>query len=160
MSENSDFKELLKGLSAESVRFLLVGAHAVAYHAEPRYTKDFDIWIEPTPTNAERVWRALAAFGAPLADTRPEDFANPEMVYQMGVAPNRVDFMMGLDGVTFEKAWRSRVRSTYGGVPFQLIGRDDLIRNKLATGRPQDLLDVANLRAARRPRKRSRKRPS
>ncbi len=110
MELSPDLTDLLREFSAVGVRFLVVGAHAVAYHAEPRYTKDLDLWVEPTAENAARVWQALVRFGAPLRHMRREDFANPALVYQLGIEPNRVDIMMGIDGVTFPPAWKRRTR--------------------------------------------------
>ncbi len=152
MDVNFDFRDLLRDLSDARVRFLVVGAHALAYHTEPRYTKDLDLWVEPTEANAARVWSALNRFGAPVADVKPADFANPDLVYQIGVEPNRIDVLMGVQGVSFENAWRRRVRTTYGDVPVYLLSREDLIRTKRAAGRPQDLLDLDRLktRAAKR----------
>lgn len=148
MAINRDFSDLLRSLCDAGVRFLVVGAHAVAYYTEPRYTKDLDIWVEATPSNAERVWTALRRFGAPLAGVTPADFTNSSLVYQMGIEPNRIDIIMGIDGIGFGAAWRRRVRTTYGGVSISLLGRTDLIRNKRAAGRPQDLLDIARLKAS------------
>ncbi len=149
MELSRDLTDLLRSLSDCGARFLIVGAHAVAYHAEPRYTKDLDLWVEPTPQNAVRVWDALVRFGAPLKDMQVVDFATPRLVYQMGIEPNRVDIMMGIDGVTFPVAWRNRVRTTYAGIPVYLLGRNDLIRAKKASGRPRDLEDIARLRQGR-----------
>jgi hypothetical protein len=145
MNLNSDFSELLKGFNAAGVRYLIVGAHAVAYHADPRFTADFDLWVEPSPENASRVWKALTRYGAPLGTITPADFGNAEAVYQMGVEPNRIDIVMGIDGVSFPTAWRNRIRALYGNVPVHVLGKSDLIRNKRASGRPQDLLDVQRL---------------
>ena len=155
MAVNPDFKDLLRALLSASARFLVVGAHAVAYHTEPRYTKDIDIWVEPSARNAERVWAALLDFGAPLADVSQADFAKPNLVYQMGIEPNRVDILMGIDGVRFATAWRNRVRTSYGGVTIHVLGRSDLIRSKRAAARPQDLLDLERLQ---QPKQRSGKR--
>ncbi len=145
MSKNSDFKELLSVLNDEKVRFLVVGAHAVIYYAEPRYTKDLDIWVEPERDNAFRVFAALKRFGAPLQEIGEEDFCNSELVYQMGLPPNRIDIVMGVDGLEFIEAWASRVEIRYDGVPIGIPSREHLIQNKRASGRPQDLLDVARL---------------
>jgi len=142
MSVNPDFKDLLKALNDEGVEYLVVGAYAVIIHAQPRYTKDLDVWVRPTPENAQRVFRALAAFGAPLRSVGTEDFTNTAIIYQVGVAPNRVDVIMALAGVGFDTAWANRVESTYGGVPIHVISKTDLVRAKKASGRPQDLLDV------------------
>jgi hypothetical protein len=145
MSANPDFSDLFSTLNAESVEYLVIGAHAVMYYTEPRFTKDIDVWVRPTRENAERVCRALARFGAPMMDVTLEDFTNPDLIYQIGVAPNRVDLMMGIVGVEFEEAWAGRVDSTYGDVPIHLIGKAELIRAKQASGRPQDLLDLDRL---------------
>lgn len=153
MDINPDFKDLFKTLNDEKVRYLVVGAHAVGLHADPRYTKDLDVWVETSPDNSGRLWRALASFGAPLEGISEEDFRDQQLVYQIGMEPNRIDLMFGVTGVTFETAWQNRVRSTYGGVPVCFLGKSDLIRNKRATGREQDLLDVQRLTAAKSPRR-------
>ncbi|HUT59047.1 MAG TPA: hypothetical protein VNA25_14455, partial [Phycisphaerae bacterium] len=95
MNANADFRDLFRTFNTCGVRYLLVGAHAVMHYAEPRYTKDLDILIDPAPANAARAWRALAEFGAPLEGLTLGDLSNPEMVYQIGMAPNRIDVMMG-----------------------------------------------------------------
>ncbi|MCE5328671.1 MAG: hypothetical protein LLG01_19910 [Planctomycetaceae bacterium] len=145
MAVNLDFKELLESLNAYQVRYLLAGAHAVMHYVEPRYTKDIDIWVEPTSANAQRTWEALGSFGAPLEGVTVEDLANPDLVYQMGVAPNRIDIMMGVPGVKWETAWRNRLQTRYGGICINVMSREDLMRAKRTAGRPQDLLDLAAL---------------
>jgi predicted nucleotidyltransferase len=154
---NPDFRDLLQGLSDAGVRYLVVGAHAVAFYTEPRYTKDLDVWVAPTPENAEKVWKALAAYGAPMTDLTIADLCNPEMIYQMGVPPNRIDVMMGIEGLTFAAAWKRRKRSSFLGVPVSYIGLDDLIRVKRAAGRPQDRLDAVRLAEGRRRRTKKRR---
>jgi len=145
MAVNPDFRDLFSAFNDAGAEYLLVGAHAVAIYAQPRYSKDMDVWVRPTRENAERVFQALARFGAPLEGVTPEDFADPEMIYQIGVAPNRIDVIMAIAGVDFERAWTGRVEKTYGGVPIHVIGKADLVRAKKASGRPQDLLDVEAL---------------
>jgi len=135
-------------LNAAEVRYLLVGGYAVAFHARPRYTKDLDVWVERTPANAHRAWQALAAFGAPLQELRPDDLTRPEMVFQIGLPPNRIDILTELAGVSFEEAWERRVTTTYGDSAIQVLSRTDLIRNKRKVGRPQDLIDVEELERA------------
>ncbi|MEW6251701.1 MAG: DUF6036 family nucleotidyltransferase [Planctomycetota bacterium] len=156
MAVSPDLTELLHGLSAAKVRFLIVGAHAVAFHAEPRYTKDIDLWVDCAPENVAQLWRALAAWGAPLDRVKPEDFEDPQTVFQIGIEPNRVDILMGLDAVQFARAWPRRVRAELGGVTVYFISRTDLIRTKRAANRAQDRLDLAKLTrpAAGRRRKR------
>jgi hypothetical protein len=145
-----DQKDLLAVFNAHGVRYLVVGAHAVGVHAEPRGTKDLDVFIQPSPANSEAVFAALAEFGAPLAGMSPADFNDePGSVFQMGVPPNRVDILQKIEAVDFDQAWANRV-NTYiaDGIPTQIISRDDLIKNKIAVGRPQDLLDVQKIREA------------
>lgn len=146
MPVNQDFRDLFSILNDERVEYLVAGAHAVIFHAEPRYTKDLDIWVNPTPENAARVYKALTRFGAPLHDVTAQDFCAKDLVYQIGVAPNRIDIMMGLAGVDFDEAWTDRVASSYGGVPINVMGRSTLFKAKKAAGRPQDLLDLEKLR--------------
>jgi hypothetical protein len=139
---NPDFLDLLRSLSDAEARYLVVGAYAVSFHAEPRATGDLDIWVDPTPENARRVHAALAAFGAPLQDLSVDDLADPHVVFQMGVAPRRIDILTAITGVDFVEAWPERVEASYGDVRFPILGRDELIRNKRALGRPKDLLDI------------------
>ena len=142
---NRDFSDLFAALNDADARYLLVGAHAVAFHAEPRYTKDLDVWVDATPDNARRVMAALRAFGAPLECASDADFAQPGVTLQIGVAPNRIDVATQIDGVAFADAWPNRVESVYGEQRIWVIGRADLVTNKRAAGRPQDLLDLTVL---------------
>jgi len=145
MAVNPDFRDLLKEFNDEGVDYLVVGAYAVIIHAQPRYTKDLDIWVRPTAANAERVFRALQMFGAPLHGITPADFTDPDVVYYMGVPPNRIDILSSIAGLDFDSAWANRVERTYGDVPIHVLGKADLIRAKRTSGRPQDLLDVDTL---------------
>jgi hypothetical protein len=144
---NPDFVALLRELGAAEARFLVVGAYAVSFHARPRTTGDLDVWIEPTPQNAARVIRALTSFGAPMLELSEADLAKPEVVYQIGVPPRRIDLLTSLTGLTFEEAWRDRVLGRLGEVEVPFIGRAALIRNKRALGRPRDLADLESLEA-------------
>ena len=145
MQVNNDYRDLFSIFNEETVEYLVVGAHAVMFYSTPRYTKDLDVWVNPSADNASRVWSALQRFGAPLKDIAVNDFTDPELVYQIGVAPNRIDIIMGLEGVDFPSAWRNAVPSTYGEVPIRVISRTDLITAKRATARDQDLLDLKGL---------------
>lgn len=145
MAINRDFEEMFCALSDAGVEFLVVGAHAVMFYAEPRYTKDLDIWVRPTPENAERVITALRQFGAPLADLSAGDLSVEGTIFQIGIEPNRIDVTTGIDGVDFDRAWPSRVDSHYGSAQISILGKDELRKNKRATGRPQDLLDLGRL---------------
>lgn len=140
---NRDFVEMLAALSAADAEYLLVGAHALAVHGRPRATGDLDIWVRPTPENARRVWAALARFGAPMGDLTVEDLHSPDIVFQMGVPPARIDILTDIDGVKFESAWPRRVTAKIGTQSVPVIGREDLLANKKAAGRPKDLADVA-----------------
>jgi hypothetical protein len=142
---NPDFVDLLRAFTAADVRFLVVGAYALAVHARPRATGDLDIWVEATPENASRVMRALAAFGAPLHQLSEEDFAGPGVTYQIGVPPGRIDILTELTSLTFAEAWPDRVSRAFGDLQVDFIGRDAFIRNKRATGRTKDLADIEGL---------------
>jgi hypothetical protein len=143
---NPDFRDLLRALSDAGVRFLVVGAYAVSFHSEPRTTGDLDVWVDPSPENARRVHRALDEFGAPLTDLTEADLCSPDTVFQIGVAPRRIDIMTSITGVAFDEAWPGRAEGTYGDVAFPLIGVAALIKNKEALGRAKDLLDLETLR--------------
>jgi hypothetical protein len=145
-----DQKELLERFNANGVKYLVVGGHAVGIHAEPRGTKDLDVFIKADPENSLAVFRALTEFGAPIAGMTPEDFNDkPTSVFQMGVPPSRIDILQGIEGVDFDEAWPGRVDETLAGqVLAHVISTDDLIKNKLAVGRLQDLADVEKIREA------------
>lgn len=142
---NPDFVDLLRAFVAADVRFLVVGAYALAHHGLPRATGDLDIWVDPTPENAPRVIRALAGFGAPLADVAESDFARPGVVLQIGVPPGRIDILTELTGLTFGAAWPDREAGQFGDVQVDFIGRAAFIENKRATGRAKDLGDLEGL---------------
>jgi hypothetical protein len=139
---NRDFSEMLFALSAEGADYLLVGAYAMAAHGVPRATGDIDVWVRPAPDNARRVFRALARFGAPIGELSEADLVQPGTVFQIGVAPYRVDVLTAIDGVTFEEAWPRRATSEIDGLSVPVIGRADLVRNKRATGRLRDQADA------------------
>jgi len=142
---SSDYEDLFKTLNAHKVKYLVVGAHAVIFYSVPRYTKDLDIWIPAALNDPKRVYEALKAFGAPLRDIAPEDFQNPKMFLQIGVAPVRVDILVGLPGVSAQEAWNHRRRSRYGKTPITILGFAELVKSKKATGRPLDKFDLAKL---------------
>ena len=149
---NEDFIDLLRSLSEAEARFLVVGAHALAAYGVPRATGDIDIWIPADKTNADRVFLALANFGAPLGalGLSASDFAAPDTVVQIGLPPRRIDVLTGISGVDFEAAWERRISFTFSGVAVPVLGRDDLVANKRAAGRPKDLADLAVLDAKSR----------
>lgn len=145
MRLNQDLIELLRAFSVHGVEFLVVGAHALAAHGHVRATKDLDVWIRPTVENADRAYRALAAYGAPLTELTAEDLTIDGTVFQIGVAPNRIDVLTAIDGVTFDEAWPARMEAKFGGEPVAVLSREHLIRNKRASGRTQDLADIERL---------------
>jgi hypothetical protein len=141
---NRDFVEMLSALSAAGVDFIIVGAHALAAHGVPRATGDIDIWVRPTAENAERVLRALVAFGAPLFDLTQKDLEASDTVFQIGVPPGRIDILTGISGVLFDDAWGNRLTLNLPGVshPVAVLSKADFITNKRSAGRPKDLLDL------------------
>jgi hypothetical protein len=142
---NQDFVEMLSALSEAGADFLLIGAHALAAHGRPRATGDIDIWVRPTSDNARRVWAALLRFGAPLHEISLDDLRTPGVVFQIGIVPSRIDLLTSISGVEFDDAWNNRITISVSDVTIPTIGREDLIRNKLAAGRPRDLADAAEL---------------
>ena len=143
---NSDFRDLLAEFNAHSVEFLVVGAHALAAHGLVRATRDLDVWVNPTSENASRVLEALEAFGAPLHDLTVEDISSPGTVFQIGVAPIRIDVLTEIEGVTFPEAWADRLEITFEDQSVGVLSREHIIENKNAVGRDQDLVDVKWLR--------------
>jgi len=139
---SKDFSELLQALLDEGVRFLVVGAYAVAVHGIPRATVDLDIWIDPESGNAAKAYRALARFGAPMDTLSVADLARPDLEFQLGVPPHRIDVRTRITGVGFAEAWPNRVEVSVEGILVPVIGRDALVANKRATGRPKDLVDL------------------
>ncbi len=144
---NPDFVEMLAELHAAGAEYLVVGAHALAAHGRPRATGDLDLWVRSTPENARRVYAALQRFGAPLQDLTVADLATPDVVYQIGVPPARIDILTSISGVTFDEGWASRISTALGALEVPVIGRDRLIQNKRAAGRPRDMADLADLGA-------------
>ena len=144
---NRDFRDLLAELSAHDVQFLIVGGYAVTFHARPRFTKDLDIWVDPSPDNSVRVFAALAAFGAPLQmhGVTAQDFATAGTIYQIGLPPNRVDILTLVDGLQFAPCWDRRSRARFADVEVAYLSREDLIVNKRTVARPQDLEDARDL---------------
>ena len=144
MAESPHYKELLQFLNEFEVEYLIVGGFAVMKYGEPRYTKDLDLWVHNSRENSIRVVEALKKFGAPLDHdgVSSETFTEKQMVYQIGIAPVRIDILTEITGVEFSNAWKKRVASTFFGVPVHFISLDDLAANKRALGRSSDLKDL------------------
>jgi hypothetical protein len=152
METVGDFEGLLGRLEARGAEYLVVGGLAFIYHAKPRYTKDMDLWVRPSPENVERVNRALAEFGSPsLLDPRDVDG-----ILQLAVAPHRIDLHLSIKGVRFATAWKNRVRGRYGEVVANWIDLDSLIRAKVGLDGPRHREDVRVLREVRKLRRRRR----
>jgi hypothetical protein len=142
---NRHFVEMLRALRDEGVEHLVIGAHALAAHGYVRATLDIDIWVRPSPENAPRTWKALERFRAPLAKMRPEDFAEPEVLYQIGMPPSRIDIMTSVTGLHFDAAWPRRIIANFGDVEAPVLGGEDLRIAKRAAGRLKDLADLEEL---------------
>ena len=145
MSLQKDLKEFIELLNALEVRFVIVGAFAVAYHGYFRYTSDIDLFIDRSSENVERILQAVKQFGFEGLKLTAEDFSREDQVVQLGVSPNRIDVMTFLSGVGFEEAWTSREQGDLDGLSVPFISKEMLKRNKTASGRLQDLADLEYL---------------
>jgi hypothetical protein len=133
---------MLLCLKDEEVDFIIVGAYALAAHGFPRATGDIDIWVRNSFENAQKIMRALIKFGAPISHLSEADFTAPDVIVQLGVEPCRIDLMTGIDGVGFNEAWQNKVCITIDDLEIDILSREDLLRNKLATGRDRDQGDI------------------
>ena len=140
-----DFKEFLRLLNSEKVKYLLLGGYAVNFHGHQRFTGDIDIWISTEPGNAERVCAALAKFGFPPGALNLAEFQERGRVFQFGRVPIRIDILTGPSGIEFSECYSRRVESLWDGIPVPIISLEDLKTNKAASGRPKDLADLAEL---------------
>jgi len=156
MALHADWKEFLSLLNAKRVRFVVVGAHALAAHGQPRFTGDLDVLVEATSSNAKKVIEVLRAFGFASLKISERDLDHSGMVVRLGQPPVGIDILTSITGVSFAVAWKNRVRTVLGGVRVAVLSPADFIRNKRAAGRPKDLLDVALLKESRRSRSRAR----
>jgi len=139
---NSDYRDILRVLSERKVKFLLVGAYAMATHGYPRSTMDIDLWVMPDPENARLVLQALEDFGAPSGDLSPEDLQNEGIIFQIGVAPRRIDILTSIDGLSFADAFSRSEILEIDSIPVRVLSVPDLIKNKRSTGRTKDLADA------------------
>lgn len=145
MKLNRDFKEFIECLNKSEARYLVIGGYAVAHHGRPRYTKDLDIWLEPGHENGARVVAALAKFGFQSLGLTAADFVEPDTIIQLGYEPQRIDLLTSARGLDFEDSWNECCTIQVEGVPIRILGLAQLLINKRAVGRPQDLADVEAL---------------
>lgn len=146
---NEDYRDMLHALSDEKVKFLLVGAYALAAHGYPRATMDIDIWVMPSPQNADAVLKAFRRFGAPLLNLTKENLQEEDTVFQIGVAPRRIDIITAASGLQFEEAYARSLPVTIEGIEVHILSIEDIIRNKRASGRTKDLADAEILESAK-----------
>lgn len=142
---NKDFREFIELLNENNVRYLIVGGYAVGFHGYPRYTKDLDVWIEINRTNAENLLKALNQFGFASVNFAPDDFLNPDEFVQLGYPPNRIDIITSCEGLNFAECYEKKEQVVIESLKIDFVDRENLLKNKQAVGRPQDLADVANL---------------
>jgi len=142
---NQDFIDLLNAFTVADVRFLVVGAYALAFHGAPRFTGDLDIFVRSSHENAVRIMAALSAFGFGSEGLSPEDFEKPNQIIQLGVPPVRVDLITSISGVTWEQAMGGSIASDMDGTTVRFIGKNELVMNKRAAGRKKDLADIEAL---------------
>ena len=144
---NSDFKDLLRIFEAEGVEHLIVGAYAVMHYTQPRYTKDLDIWLKPSPENAKRIAKAFLIFGVPMVGVTQADFEKEGLQYLIGMPPSQIDFLTSLPcPFNFEEAWENRETRASGGITLHFLGKTELITAKKIANRPQDLADLDEIR--------------
>ncbi len=145
MTLSKDSREFLESLNFRGIEYVIVGAHSLAFHGRPRYTGDLDILVRATPENAAKLVDLLNQFGFAHSGFKESDFTRPEQLIQLGRAPNRIDLLTSITGVTTEQALASKVEAELDGIPVFILSKDALIRNKRAVGRPQDIADLTML---------------
>ncbi|MFA7676994.1 MAG: hypothetical protein WCY34_02370 [Candidatus Omnitrophota bacterium] len=148
---NEDYKEILQILLNNEVNFLIVGAYAMGAYGYPRATGDFDIWVEASIENSKRIHKSLSEFGAPVLGITENTFAEKGIVFQIGVAPRRIDIITNIDGVSFKKAYKSKENIEIENLNLPFISKENLIKNKQSTGRQKDKLDADRLKNTKNP---------
>ena len=141
-----DFREFIELLIKNKAEYLIVGGYAVGIHGHPRYTGDLDIWLNPTPQNAEKILKSVNEFGFSSFKLTKEDFTKPGNVIQLGYPPLRIDLLTEIDGVTFDECFKNRKEVIMGDIKMNFIGYNDLLKNKKESGRPRDIDDIDNLK--------------
>jgi hypothetical protein len=147
MGLSNDLREFLGLLNSRGVDYVIVGAHSLAFHGRPRYTGDLDILVRATPENAHKLVALLNQFGFIDSGFKESDFTEPEQIIQLGRAPNRIDLLTSISGVSSDEAFATKIAAELDGIPVFMLGKDALIRNKRAVGRPQDHADLDTLEA-------------
>ncbi len=145
---NQDFKELLQTFAELEVEYLVAGGYAVIFHTQPRYTKDLDLWIKPSPENAQLIAKAFLAFGLPLVEVTAKDFETEGLQFSVGVEPCCLDFLTTIPGLSFENAWQNRITDHTLGFPIHYVGMSDMKIAKKTAGRLVDLADIEELERA------------
>ncbi len=145
MKLQKDLREFIELLNSRKVEYIVVGGHAVAFHGHPRLTVDIDLFVRPVAENARRLMSALADFGFGEVGLDESSFTTPDKIVQLGRPPNRIDLLTGISGLSFDEAYAGRVSGELDGIPISFLGRDALLKNKRASGRPKDLADVAEI---------------
>jgi hypothetical protein len=145
MRLSNDLREFLELLNSRGVDYVIVGAHSLAFHGRPRYTGDLDILVRATPENASKLVALLNQFGFIDSGFKESDFTEPEQVVQLGRTPNRIDLLTSISGVSSDEAFATKISGELDSIPVFILGKDALIRNKRAAGRPQDLADLGTL---------------
>lgn len=145
MELQQDFKELLALLNSQKVEYIIIGAHALAFHGAPRYTGDLDIFVRNSSENAERIMAVLREFGFGSIGLSEADFTEPDQVIQLGFPPVRIDLMTKISGVSWDEAAAGAKPGKYGDIPVKYMGREQFIANKRACGRAKDLFDIESL---------------
>ena len=143
---NEDYKEMLQILLNNKVKFLIVGAYAMGVHGYPRATGDFDIWVENSLENSKNIYRSLSEFGVPLSEILEDTFTKKGIIFQIGVAPRRIDIITYIDGVNFEEAYKTKETIKLENLPLPFLSKENLIKNKQSTGREKDKLDIKYLK--------------
>jgi len=146
---SKDLREFIELLNSRRVDYIVVGAHAVAFHGHPRFTGDIDFLMRPSPENAERLIESIKEFGFSNLQLSPDDFTQPNTVVQLGYPPNRIDLLTSISGVDYEEAWSGKATGELDGLRVFFLGFDALLKNKRASGREQDLVDVNKLSAVK-----------
>lgn len=147
MTLSKDWREFLELLNSRGVDYVIVGAQSLAFHGRPRHTGDLDILVRPTPDNARLLLALLNQFGFEQSSFKETDFLEAEQIIQLGRVPSRIDLLTSLTGVAIDEAFDAKVSAIIDGIPVFVLGKDALIRNKRAVGRPQDLADLSALEA-------------